>query len=273
MSEASFHPLPFEEQSSIARFPTGPASPLALCGYAGQNFGQACVPVAVSFLTYNTGHAALRAIFTREQLIVLLRVEIKHIEPLIWRRVVVRTLMNLMALHKVMQANMGWLDYHLWEFVVDDRKYGIPDPDRPHVKNGATTKLAPILASGVTEFDYVYDFGGYWEHRIVVEQIDKAEASAKYPRFLGGERRCPPEDCGGPPGYFDFIENIARKNSKKAKEALDWYGATSSLVSRDPLSPPNPLFMGCRTLDCNQSGMVVHSRPKIMVGSPRAWND
>jgi len=41
---------------------------------------------------------------------------------------------------------------------------------------------------------------------------------------LGGERRCPPEDCGGPPGYFDFIENIARKNSKKAKEALDWYG-------------------------------------------------
>ena len=26
------------------------------------------------------------------------------------------------------------------------------------------------------------------------------------------------------PGYFDFIENIARKPSKKAKEALDWYG-------------------------------------------------
>ena len=28
----------------------------------------------------------------------------------------------------------------------------------------------------------------------------------------------------GPPGYFDFIENIARKQGKKAKEALDWYG-------------------------------------------------
>jgi Plasmid pRiA4b ORF-3-like protein len=44
------------------------------------------------------------------------------------------------------------------------------------------------------------------------------------PFFLGGERRYPPEDCGGPPGYFDFIENIAPKRSKKAKEALDWYG-------------------------------------------------
>jgi hypothetical protein len=156
--------------------------------------------------------------------IAILRIEIKYVEPLIWRRVAMRTSMNLMALHKVIQATTGWLDYLLSEFIVDARKYGIPDPDRPHVKNGATTQLANILASGITEFDYVYDFGDNWEHRIIVEGTSKAETGGKYPRFLGGERRCPPEDCGGPPGYFDFIENIARKQSKKAKEALDWYG-------------------------------------------------
>jgi hypothetical protein len=156
--------------------------------------------------------------------IATLRIEIKYIEPLIWRRVAIRTSMSLMALHKVIQATMGWLDYHLWEFVIDERKYGIPDPDRPHVKNGATTQLSTILASGMTEFGYVYDFGDYWEHRVIVEATGKAETGAKYPRFLGGERRCPPEDCGGPPGYFDFIENTARKQSKGAKEALDWYG-------------------------------------------------
>jgi hypothetical protein len=44
------------------------------------------------------------------------------------------------------------------------------------------------------------------------------------PRFLGGERRCPPEDCGGPLGYFEFIESIASKRGKKPKEALEWYG-------------------------------------------------
>jgi hypothetical protein len=60
--------------------------------------------------------------------------------------------------------------------------------------------------------------------RFIVEQTGTAETNAKHPRFLAGERRCPPEDCGGPPGYLDFIENLARKNSKKAKEALDWYG-------------------------------------------------
>jgi pRiA4b ORF-3-like protein len=156
--------------------------------------------------------------------IATLRIEIKDIEPLIWRRVAVRSSMNLKGLHTVIQATVGWLDYHLWEFVIDERKYGIPDPDRPHVKNGATTQLVAILASGITEFGYVYDFGDDWEHRIIVEQTADAETGAKYPRFLGGERRCPPEDCGGPPGYFDFIENIARKRSNKAKEALDWYG-------------------------------------------------
>jgi Plasmid pRiA4b ORF-3-like protein len=158
--------------------------------------------------------------------IATLRIEIKYIEPLIWRRVAVRTSMNLKGLHTVIQATVGWLDCHLWEFVIDERKYGILDPDRPHVKNAATTQLAAILASGITEFGYVYDFGDNWEHRIAVEEVGTAEAGAKYPRFLGGERRCPPEDCGGPPGYFDFIEIIARKHSKKAKEALDWYGGS-----------------------------------------------
>ncbi|MGO8922544.1 MAG: IS1096 element passenger TnpR family protein [Xanthobacteraceae bacterium] len=36
---------------------------------------------------------------------------------------------------------------------------------------------------------------------------------------------CPPEDCGGFPGYYDFLDNIASKQSKKRKAALDWYGA------------------------------------------------
>jgi hypothetical protein len=57
-----------------------------------------------------------------------------------------------------------------------------------------------------------------------IEVINVADPHAKYPRFLGGERRCPPEDCGGPPGYFEFMENIANKGSQKGKEALAWYG-------------------------------------------------
>ena len=64
-------------------------------------------------------------------LIAILRIEIKYIEPLIWRRVAVRTSTNLMALHMVIQSTMGWLDYHLWEFTANERKYGILIPDDP----------------------------------------------------------------------------------------------------------------------------------------------
>ena len=33
-----------------------------------------------------------------------------------------------------------------------------------------------------------------------------------------------PEDCGGFPDYYEFMENIASKQSKERKAALDWYG-------------------------------------------------
>jgi hypothetical protein len=48
-------------------------------------------------------------------------------------------------------------------------------------------------------------------------------ATTTYPQFLGGERRCPPEDCGGVPGYYEFVGNIASKQTKKRKSTLDWY--------------------------------------------------
>ena len=40
--------------------------------------------------------------------IVILRIELEDIDPLIWRRVAVRTSMNLKAVHRVIQAAMGW---------------------------------------------------------------------------------------------------------------------------------------------------------------------
>ena len=164
-----------------------------------------------------------------EDAIALLRIELEDIEPLIWRRVAVPTSMSLKAVHNVIQAAMGWLDNHLWEFKTNEGKYGILIPNDPdwneRINNAATTKLSALLATGVTEIGYIYDFGDNWQHRIIVEKLKPAEPGALYPQFLGGERRCPPEDCGGFPCYYDFLDNIASKQSKKRKAALDWYGS------------------------------------------------
>jgi hypothetical protein len=45
--------------------------------------------------------------------IAVLRIELGDMEPLIWRHVAVRTSLSIKAVHTVIQAAMGWLDYHL----------------------------------------------------------------------------------------------------------------------------------------------------------------
>jgi hypothetical protein len=160
--------------------------------------------------------------------IAIVRIELEDIDPLIWRRVAVRTSMNLKSVHGVIQAAMGWLDSHLWEFTANERKYSMLVPNdavwNERIKDAAKTKLSALLIVGVREIGYVYDMGDNWQHRIIVEKLKAAEPGALYPQFLGGERRCPPEDCGGIPGYYEFLNNIASKQSKKRKAALDWYG-------------------------------------------------
>jgi hypothetical protein len=82
--------------------------------------------------------------------IAVLRIELEDIEPLIWRRVAVRTSMNLQALHSVIQTAMGWLDYHLWEFASGDDKYGMLIPNdrdwNERIKDVAKIKVSTLLA-------------------------------------------------------------------------------------------------------------------------------
>lgn len=160
--------------------------------------------------------------------IAVLRIELEEIEPLIWRRVAVPAAMNLKSLHDVIQAAMGWFNYHLWEFEVGDRAYGVPDPDGidwgKRTYKAQSLRLSRLVESGVRAFGYAYDFGDDWHHRVVVEAVETAEPDVHYPWFLGGERRCPPEDVGGVPGYYDFLDAIAKPRSRQGRSLLDWYG-------------------------------------------------
>jgi hypothetical protein len=119
----------------------------------------------------------------------ILHIELIDIEPVIWRRIAVRGSTSLATLHKIIQAAMGWLDDHLWEFTVDDVTYGIPDPDDASwghkVERASTTKLAKMLDGGIKTFGYVYDMGDNWQHRIIVERVEVAEPGKLYPEFLG----------------------------------------------------------------------------------------
>jgi hypothetical protein len=102
--------------------------------------------------------------------VAVLCVELIDIEPLIWRRVAVGTATNLQTLHRIVQAAVGWLDYHLWEFTAEDKTYGVPDPEDAawghKVYRASSMTLARLVADGVTDFDYTYDMGDNWEHHL-----------------------------------------------------------------------------------------------------------
>lgn len=159
--------------------------------------------------------------------IVRLRIELADISPRIWRRVEVPLDLTLKHLHDVIQAAMGWQDYHLYAFHVGDTTYGEPTTsafDDFRVQSARQARLRALLERGVERFTYLYDFGDDWEHRITVEAVEEGAPGVAYPRFVDGARRGPPEDVGGPPGYAEFLRAATNPRHRRHKEVIAWYG-------------------------------------------------
>lgn len=137
----------------------------------------------------------------------VLRVELRHIEPKIWRRLSVPADVPLDVLHEVIQIAFGWKTRHQHEFSIADIRFA---PDDEESELFAVDELgAPLgaVANVGTTFVYRYDFGDGWQHDITVEAV-KADGADGF-SCSDGARACPPEDCGGPPGYANLLEILA----------------------------------------------------------------
>ncbi|MCK9421831.1 MAG: plasmid pRiA4b ORF-3 family protein [Bacteroidales bacterium] len=55
---------------------------------------------------------------------------------------------------------------------------------------------------------YTYDIGDNWVHTIALEQVLPEMKTQR--KCIGGERRCPPEDCGGIPGYQNILKTLKK---------------------------------------------------------------
>ncbi|MEE8583615.1 MAG: plasmid pRiA4b ORF-3 family protein [Acidobacteriota bacterium] len=163
-------------------------------------------------------------------------------QPRIWRRFQIRSEETFWGLHCAIQDSMGWSDYHLHEFTLEDRegtelRFGIPDPEgddlMPCLASWEET-LALYLTGPGMSFQYLYDFGDYWVHRVTFEGEHPAVAGKKYPLCLGGEMACPPEDCGGAEGYFDFLEAALIPLHEEHPRTLQWAGGPFDPQQFDP---------------------------------------
>ena len=157
--------------------------------------------------------------------IATLRIELKNTDPPIWRLVEVPTSITLKVLHDIVQVTMGWLGFHLWEIVVNGQAYGLPmeeDWGTAPRKVADRVRLREVLAPGTTTIDYTYDFGDSWEHKLIISDVRPGDITTAYPRFIAGERDCPPEDCGGIPGFYELLEARGDPKHPDHDEITEW---------------------------------------------------
>lgn len=159
---------------------------------------------------------------------VQIKVTMKHIKPPIWRRLVVPDHFTLGGLHELIQTAMGWDGYHMHAFRVGDRHYGSASYDLRELEmdDEETVSLRNVADRPKRKLHYEYDFGDGWEHEILVEKITPLDPLKRYPVCLAGARACPPEDCGGTPGYYGVLDALRDPANPEHAELLEWLGDT-----------------------------------------------
>lgn len=159
------------------------------------------------------------------------KITLQDIKPPIWRRIQVPETYMFWDLHVAIQGVMGWTDTHLHEFVIKNPKtgrkvnIGIPDEDFGRkVSEGWKKRIADFFSLSNPKAKYDYDFGDNWQHIVTLEEILPRQEGVEYPLCVGGKRACPPEDCGGPYGYEDFLSIIMEPDHEEHNSMLEWVG-------------------------------------------------
>jgi hypothetical protein len=134
---------------------------------------------------------------------------------------------RLDRLHMVIQAAMGWTNSHLFEFQIGGAGSGIPDTDDLHdgpMDAGKARFNTELARSGRKSFNYIYDYGDNWSHTVKVEKIATMSEGQSTFILLEAGGRCPPEDCGGAPGYGRLLETLADPDDGKHEDKIAWCG-------------------------------------------------
>lgn len=200
-----------------------------------------------------------------------LKVTLRNIKPSVWRRILVPSSYTFWDLHVAIQDAMGWQDTHLHEFDLEPTwssqpvSIGVPsdegdapgtdslrsDPAQPgHAPALASHDLEPAslperlaswdvpLVRFVTleqrKLSYSYDFGDGWEHNVLLEKVLPFVRGTALPQCTAGRRACPPEDCGGPPGYQSLLAALADPKDEEHEELLEWVGGGYDPAAFDP---------------------------------------
>lgn len=119
-------------------------------------------------------------------------------------------------LHTIIQTVFMWQNSHLHQFILEDgstlvgaegyQMHQFNGKEDENTDSGNHYLLSDIVSYDENKvFDYIYDFGDFWEHTIHVRKIwtEHTQVSPKLKMMLGDPA---PDDIGGAGGYAYFLE-------------------------------------------------------------------
>jgi hypothetical protein len=125
-----------------------------------------------------------------------LRIVLRDISPLIWRRLLVRSDTTLGHLHRVLQILFAWSDEHLHHFHIFGKDYG---------SNAADTRAVTLQSFGFHQgerFRYVYNYYAQWQCDLRLEATVPYDMKQFYPLCTGGKWPAPPEHVQDAQAYL-----------------------------------------------------------------------
>ena len=143
------------------------------------------------------------------------KIVLHDVRPQVWRRFKVPAGITFHTLHDIIQAVMGWENYHLYRFTLDWAAFTtqpMAGEDR-----SSTERIDGYLTREGQQFFYEYDFGDLWGHVLILEKMLSRKVTT--PRCMAGNRACPPEDSGGPWIYSEFLHS---RHSRKGRVSRKW---------------------------------------------------
>ena len=133
--------------------------------------------------------------------ILTFQIKLVGTDPMVTRTFKVSSEITMYELHHTIQVVMGWKNYHLYQFEVDnaviaDNRLWDIDEMGP-ITDVKEVSVGDVFTEVGTTALYEYDFWDGWMHHL--ELVDKITHPTQdvLPLVLSGENACPPEDCGG----------------------------------------------------------------------------
>ena len=169
---------------------------------------------------------------------VIVQIKVKLLgvsKPPVWRELQLRADTRLDQLHEILQAALGWQNYHMHVFTLANEEFGVRDPELGHADE-RKVMLGELTDIGA-RFRYTYDFGDDWEHEILVEDLLDPDPENHYPILVASKGACPPEDCGGTWGYTNLKAILANPNHDEHEDMLEWLDLTNA-SEFDPTAVP-----------------------------------